>query len=280
MSAPIKIKPFLRWAGGKTWLTKHIHQYLLREFENYFEPFLGGGSIYFFLKNNNLVKGEVTLADVNSGLIECYKTLRDKPELVVNELKKYKNQPSEYYLERSLKYNTDFEEAAKFIFLNRTSFNGIYRENLKGEYNVPYGYKTYKTLFDFDNMMRVSEALQNTKIEISDFGETLNKIGTSDFTFIDPPYTVAHENNGFVKYNQKIFSWNDQIRLKDNISMLHEKGAFYILTNAFHKSLIDLYEEIDNSNKIERYSVVGGNNAKREKYSELIITNLNGQTNF
>ena len=280
MTTDKKIKPFLRWAGGKNWLTKNIDSVLPTHFNNYYEPFLGGGSIFFHLKNQNLIKGQATLSDLNPKLIKCYQTLRDSVDLVIDELKKYSNDSITYYSERDLKYDTDFQEAARFIFLNRTSFNGIYRENLKGIYNVPYGYKNYKLLFDFDNLLRVSESLQNVKIEVSDFGKTILDAEKGDLTFIDPPYTVAHENNGFVKYNQKIFSWEDQVRLKNCILDLEDKGIYYILTNAYHASLIELYTSIGVSKKLERFSVVGGNNAKRDKYHELIITNTNVETNF
>jgi len=274
------IKPFLRWAGGKSWLTKNLSEIVPKNFNNYFEPFLGGGSVFFYLKNSNKIKGEVVLSDLNSNLIQCYSTLRDFPDELISELRKYINEPDVYYLERSKNYDSDCQKAARFIFLNRTSYNGVYRENLKGEYNVPYGFKKYKILFDYDNFLRVSEALQNVQLETLDFGESLSRSNVEDLVFIDPPYTVAHGNNGFVKYNQKIFSWQDQIRLKENVVNLEKAGSFYIVTNAWHKSLIDLYQNVGESSRVERFSLVGGSNAKREKYSEIIITNIHDKANI
>lgn len=270
------VKPFLRWAGGKNWLTKNLEQNLPSNFNNYHEPFLGGGSVFFYLKNRNLLANDSILSDVNSSLIECYIALRDSPEAVINELKQYRNDPETYYAARATKFSNNYEEAAKFIFLNRTSFNGIYRENLKGEYNVPFGFKTYKELFDFENLMLASEALQDTNIQTADFVDCINNCRDNDFIFLDPPYTVAHENNGFVKYNQKIFSWDDQVKLKNSVIELNENGVKYILTNAYHSSLLELYDNVGIGFKLERHSVVGGNKAKREKYNELLITNING----
>lgn len=276
----INAKPFLRWAGGKSWLTKIISQYIPENFNDYYEPFLGGGSVFFYLKTNNYIQNDSFLSDVNPHLISSYKVIRDSPEMLIECLKKFNNDSITYYIEREKKYESPIQEAARFIYLNRTSFNGIYRENLKGKYNVPYGHKVYKSLFDFDNLRNVSESLKKAEFYVSDFSKIMSNSKKGDLVFIDPPYTVAHENNGFVKYNQKIFTWEDQIRLKDCILELEKKGVYYILTNAYHSSLIDLYDSIGFQNKLERFSVVGGINAKREKYHEIIISNVNNQKNI
>lgn len=267
-------KPFLRWAGGKTWLTKQLKEIIPQKFGDYYEPFLGGASVFIHLQNERRIKNKAYLSDANSRLINAYKALRDKPEYLFEHLRKYKNSDEIYYRERGKEYDDHIKEAARFIFLNRTSFNGIYRENLDGVYNVPYGYKNYKVLFDFENMRKVSVFLKNSFLADLDFEKLLKKAKRNDFIFIDPPYTVAHENNGFIKYNQKIFSWEDQVRLRNVVEELKNRGVFYVVTNAYHKSIKDLYKGVSPHMKVERYSVIGGAQAKREKYHEILFTNI------
>ena len=268
-----KIKPFLRWAGGKTWLLKDINQFLPEKIINYYEPFLGGGSIFIHLKNNNLISNRAYISDTNANLINAYTILRDYPEVLINVLKTFENTSDNYYAIREQNYKDPIERAAQFIFLNRTSFNGIYRENLKGVYNVPYGNKSYKELFDFENMQGVSNLLNGTELISCDFFELKPKISKGDFIFLDPPYTVAHQHNGFVKYNQKIFSWEDQIRLKEFVEYIIDKEANFILTNASHESINELYKGIGDHHFLQRASVIGGKVASRNIYEEIIITN-------
>lgn len=268
------IKPLLRWAGGKNWILKYIDQYLPKEFKNYFEPFVGGASIALFLKQNNKLKNKVFLSDSNRQLINFYKTIQKYPDQIISELDKYKNEKEEYYLERDKNYLSDIECAAQFYYLNRTSFNGIYRENLKGEYNVPYGHKKYKILFDKEQIKNVSRLIKGMNFNYGDFSQNYNKLQSKDLIFIDPPYTVAHENNGFIKYNQKIFSWEDQKRLKDFVLYVEKVGAYYVLTNAYHLSIQDLYKNIGRQVILERPSVIGGRNATRTSYKEILITNI------
>ena len=218
----IKCKPFLRWAGGKKWLVKEINNFLPKEkFNNYHEPFIGGGAIFFNLLPDNISY----LNDLNIELIETYQLIKNNVEEVISELKKFKNNEDCYYLVRSKKYRNEAKRAARFIFLNQTSFNGIYRVNLK------------------------------------------------DLVFLDPPYTITHNNNGFFKYNKKLFSEDDQYRLSNMIDIIKEKKAYYILTNAAHHKVKEIFEKGDPMVELKRASLIGGINAKRGKYAELIITN-------
>ncbi len=268
------IKPIIRWAGGKSWLTRSIDEYLPSDFNNYFEPFLGGGAMYFYLKSNNKILGNSYLSDINRNLINAYKQVKSNLEPLIQELDKHVNSKDYYYDIRSTIFNNKIENASKFLYLNRTSFNGIYRENLKGEYNVPYGFKIYKELFDFENLAKASKLLKGTYLSVSDFKPRLNKPSDSDLVFIDPPYTVAHSKNGFIKYNQKIFKWEDQKDLNRTIDTLTKRGVFVILTNAFHESISKLYSSNLNQIEISRSSQVGGIGAKRGEVKEYIFTNF------
>lgn len=268
-----KAKPILRWAGGKTWLLNDIYNYLPEKFNNYYEPFIGGGSVYIHLNSTNRIQNKAFLSDKNCDLINAYNVIKNEPHDLIELLKEFKNEKDFYYYLRGQNFTNNIQQAAQFIFLNRTSFNGIYRVNLKGEYNVPFGFKSYKTLFDFDNLIKLSQGFQNALFSSCDFEDTLEHISKNDLVFLDPPYTVAHENNGFIKYNQKIFAWEDQIRLAAFIEKLKSKKAYYIMTNAVHDNIDNLFQNIGKKQKLKRFSVVGGKGAKREEINEYIFTN-------
>lgn len=268
-------KPFLRWAGGKRWLTNQIEGIIPREFNNYFEPFLGGASIYLYLKKNDLIKRESFLSDANADLINAYNMIADDPKKVIDVLKKYKNEKEEYYILRDLDPNNEIEKAARFIYLNKTSYNGIYRVNRNGKYNVPYGDRKITNLFDFENIENVSKILSNkTRLLSHDFEIIKEKIQASDLIFLDPPYTVAHENNGFVEYNQSIFTWEDQKRLANLLQHINEVGAFFIMTNAKHDSIEELFSPYGEYNILSRQSLIGGKGAKRQNINEYIFKNF------
>ncbi|TDE42223.1 Dam family site-specific DNA-(adenine-N6)-methyltransferase [Flavobacterium rhamnosiphilum] len=263
-------KPFLRWAGGKRWLKKDIDELVnINNYENYHEPFVGGGAILFHLKPTNAF-----ISDANKELIDTYLAIRENPNNVIENLKKFKKDKESYYIIRSQNFENNFQKAAQFIYLNQMSFNGIYRVNANGGYNVPYGNRE-KYDFDYVNILLVSEFLQNITIQHCDFQESLNNVGENDLVFLDPPYTIAHNLNGFVQYNQKIFSLDDQYRLTDAIDQIKEIGANYILTNAAHSKVREIFDkENDTILEISRASVVGGKNSIRGQYSEYLFTNL------
>lgn len=270
------VKPFLRWVGGKRWLINKVDHLIPKEINNYFEPFLGGGAMFIHLIQKNMIKETSFLSDINPDLINSFEMIKKNPERLIMELKRYKNEKEFYYNERKKNHRTEIKRASQFIYLNRTSFNGIYRENLKGEYNVPYGYKKYKELFEFENLKQLSVLFKNSEFSSNDFDKIKNKVKKGDFVFLDPPYTVVHSLNGFIKYNQKLFSWDDQKRLRDLVMYLENENINFILSNAYHHSIDNLYD-ISKSSKmvLERASVVGGKNAKREKYKEILISNIN-----
>ena len=268
--------PFLRWTGSKRWLTKnYIHSFLPRKFNNYHEPFLGGGSVFFFVKQFLLnCERDFFLSDTNQELINAYEQIRDNPEDVIKFLKQFKNTKEDYYNIRKYKPRIKSKKAAKFIYLNRTSFNGIYRVNAQGSYNVPYGHRSNVDFVTEQLLRDVSKLLQGVVFSIHSFEDSLNSINKGDLIFLDPPYTVAHENNGFIEYNQKLFSWDDQVKLKGIIEKIIQKEAFFILTNASHSSIETLYKDIANIAIISRPSIVGGRLKTRGFYNEFIIHNF------
>ena len=270
MNTKDKAKPFLRWAGGKNWLVKHLDKLLPKEgFNDYHEPFLGGASI--FLSMNPTKKAY--LSDLNVDLIETYSSLKEDPESIINALKEFKNTETFYYKIRSQINNDPIKKAARFIFLNQTSFNGIYRVNLKGEYNVPYGHRT-KNFLEAEKLRSISFRLKNAVLKHGDFDISRTKIKKGDLIFLDPPYTVSHNDNGFIKYNQKLFSLDDQKRLSELIDFIKSKDAFYILTNAAHKTIEEIFEKGDTLLKKQRASLIGGTNADRGQKTEYIFTNI------
>lgn len=264
-------QPFLRWAGGKRWLKEYIKQIKPDIYNNYYEPFLGGGAVFF----GGAINNNAILSDVNKELIETYIAIRDEVENVINKLKEFENTKECYYKIRSTKFKTAYSKAARFIYLNKTSFNGIYRVNKNGDYNVPYGYRKNLDFISADCLMQSSIHLQKAKLYCCDFGQTLKKVKRGDFVYLDPPYTVAHENNGFIHYNQKLFSVNDQKRLANWLKTLNEIGAFYILSNAKHEVINEIYKDTGTIISMQRNSLVGGSGAKRILISEYLITNIN-----
>lgn len=267
---PNKINPFLRWAGGKRWFLKHTEEIISgKTFNNYHEPFLGSGAVFFHLAPSNTSY----LSDLNNELIETFIAVRDEVENIIKELKSFKNNQDEYYKIRKAKYKSDYKKAARFIYLNQTSFNGIYRVNLQGIYNVPYGFRNTQ-VFQPENLRSTSNLLQKAIIETKDFENIISYVKRNDLLFLDPPYTITHNNNGFVKYNQKLFSLEDQYRLSSVIDEIKNKKAFYILTNAAHSTIEHIFEKGDKKIKIKRASLIGGQNAIRGKFEEIIFTNI------
>ncbi|WP_119789591.1 DNA adenine methylase [Flavobacterium anhuiense] len=269
------VQPFLRWTGSKRWLLKEgIDNFLPKSINNYHEPFLGGGAMFFHLKSSDKYDiKKFYISDFNKDLINTYSQLRDNADEVINQLKKYKNTSEDYYALRSYKPEDPVEIAAQFIFLNRTSFNGIYRVNSQGIYNVPYGKRPNVDFVTHDLLMSTNNLLKDVSIDCYDFENIYDNLSENDFVFLDPPYSVAHENNGFIMYNQKLFSWDDQIRLRDFAIKLSEKKVNFIITNAYHSSILELYKNIGKMRKISRYSQVGGKVERRGNYNEVIISN-------
>lgn len=263
----IKINPFLKWAGGKRWLAEHADELFPKNFNTYYEPFLGSGAIFF-----KLMPKKAVLADLNKELIATYRMVKSNSDTLEDRLSEYheSHSPETYYRVRSEQPSTDEEIAARFIYLNRTCWNGLYRVNQRGQFNVPIGSKQ-SVILPTDNWERSAKALKNAKLVISDFEKIIDRAQANDLVFADPPYTVKHNNNGFVKYNETIFAWHDQIRLRDALARAKARGAHVFCTNADHQSIWNLYEDAFEITKVSRSSVISGASAFRGKTTELII---------
>lgn len=266
------IYPFVKWAGGKRWLLKSDEIDIFpKTFNKYFEPFLGGGSILFDLK-----PFEAIISDKNDELINAYNAIKDNWHEVAKYLKyHFKHHSKEYYYQiRAYAPRKNTTRAAKFIYLNKTCFNGLYRVNRNGKFNVPIG--TIKELkVDFENLRNMSILLKNYTILVSDFENIINSSEKNDFIFIDPPYTIKHENNGFIQYNEVLFKWEDQERLKKTLIDAHYRGVKFTITNACHNSINELYhEDFFIKKKLTRTSIIAGKNKDRGKYSEYVIKNF------
>lgn len=265
-------EPFLRWAGGKTWLVPHLAAIIGNtEINHYHEPFLGGGAVFFNIEHQR----RAYLSDENEELINAYLCVRDNPEGIVEIIENYENTEENYYLVRDLTLEESIPRAARFIFLNQTSYNGLYRVNQQGRYNVPYGNRILWH-FDAEKIREASQRLRNTNIRSCDFEGNKYVIKQHDLVFLDPPYTVSHNNNGFIKYNRNLFSLDDQHRLSRFIDYVKGKDAYYILTNAAHQTIADVFEKGDHRLELQRASLIGGRNARREPVTEYVFTNLPG----
>lgn len=262
----LSIKPFLKWAGGKRWLIERPEFKIPEYSGKYIEPFVGGGAVFF-----SHAPTQGIISDANSRLIDTYVAIQNDWRAVVTSLEEHQKLHSKdyYYQMRSNKFEELHLRASQFLYLNRACWNGLYRENLRGEFNVPIGTKS-KIILDDDNFEYVSNALQNTKILNEDFSVTISQAAEGDLIFVDPPYTVAHNFNGFIKYNQNIFSWDDQVRLCDCLLNAKQRGARIMLTNASHDSIRDLYSPLSSPVEITRASVIAGSPKNRVKTSELL----------
>lgn len=272
VSEKTEIVPFLKWAGGKRWLTEQSQggvSSLGPIRGTYYEVFLGSGAMFFHLAPKKAV-----LNDINSELINTYKVIKSFPDEVACLLKRYHAQHSKefYYKTRARRPADSVQAAVRFLYLNRTCWNGLYRVNLKGEFNVPIGTKA-NVVMPTDNFTVVAERLRSTSLYSKDFAAILAKAGDGDVVFADPPYTVNHNLNGFLKYNEQLFSWSDQERLHDASLAAIERGARVYISNADHSSIRKLYKEkAFQLQPVERYSSLSGSNAGRKLITELVIS--------
>jgi len=261
-------EPFLKWPGGKRWL---VHQYASlfpSQYRRYLEPFLGGGAVFFHLTPQRAV-----LSDTNSDLVNAYQCLRKHAKVIEKRLSELQQKHSKtlYYRIRATRPADTIEQAVRFLYLNRTCFNGIYRVNLKGDFNVPIGTKDV-VAYPKDYLQGIATSLRHASIRVADFEETIDRAVADDFVFVDPPYTVMHNNNNFLKYNANLFSWTDQLRLVSAVKRAARRGAAIMISNADHQSVRELYSGFGTHHRVNRASVLAADFLHRRKTTELLIT--------
>ena len=262
--------PFLKWAGGKRWLVSKHSEWLRRDAIRYLEPFLGSGAVFFHVKPQRAI-----LSDLNNELIATYRSLRDDPCEVWQHLVAHHRMHSAdyYYIVRKQKPRSPARQAARFIYLNRTCFNGLYRVNLQGVFNVPKGTKD-KVVLPSDDFDKLSEILQSVTFESCDFADTIENANEDDFLYVDPPYTVRHNNNNFLKYNEHIFSWSDQKRLAGHLKLAAMRGASVLISNADHPCIHELYNDpLWQKLTVGRFSRLASSTKHRKGTTEVVISN-------
>jgi DNA adenine methylase len=264
----MSITPFLKWAGGKRWLVANYPKVFPTKVNRYFEPFLGSGAVFFHIEPK-----ESVLGDVNKDLIATYKAIKKDHKSVFIELKKHQTNHSDsyYYHVRASRPRNIYRKAARFIYLNRTCWNGLYRVNKSGAFNVPVGTRS-TVIFSHDDFEKVANALQSAKLRASRFEQIIAKAELGDLLFVDPPYTVMHNNNNFVKYNEELFGWKDQIKLHKCLCAAKKRGVQIILTNANHHSVKILYRNFGRKNILTRLSLIAAEAEDRKASQELLIT--------
>ena len=266
-----QITSFIRWAGGKSWLVPFVEELIDGlEFNNYHEPFMGGASVFFAIDTPN----KSYLSDVNPELVGAFCAVRDNPQRIIDYLKEYKTDSHSYYAVRDSEPSGKYQKAARFLYLNTYSFNGLYRVNRQGKYNVPYGQRG-NTAIDYERILEASKKLQGVEVTCQDFDASKSVIKKGDLVFLDPPYTVSKEANAmFIEYNQKLFSLDDQYRLAELIDFIIAQGAYFILTNAMHDKIMEIFKDKGRVIARERNSLIGGKKAYRGKVQEYIFTNI------
>ena len=292
-----KARPFLKWAGGKTQLLPTIDSFLPESFGReqnvtYIEPFVGGGAMLFFMlqKYPNIKKAIIN--DINPHLIKTYTIVRDNPYSLIDTLNELQEKfrtsgdfeaQKEFFLDIRSRFNqnihTDIEEAAYMIFLNRTCFNGLYRENSKGGFNVPFGKYSNPTICDEALLIADSELLQKVEILNGDFSNTSAYVDGYTFFYFDPPYRPLDATSSFNSYVKETFDDNEQIRLKEFYSALSEEGCFELLSNSDCKGRNEadvFFDELYQGFYIERVYAkrsINANASKRGTLTELLIRN-------
>lgn len=265
--------PFLKWAGGKSQLLSTFKDFYPKNFNRYFEPFLGGGAVFFNLAA--LTPGlKSFISDCNPDLINCYKMLRDEPDAVIEALRKHRNDKHHFYKIRE-QDGSDLdsaERAARMIFLNKTCFNGLYRVNRKGQFNVPFGKYKNPKIVDQQNIMAVSKVLANADISCQPFEKVVAKARQGDFVYLDPPYHPLSTTSSFTGYTSVSFNFADQERLATVFKTLTQRGCYVMLSNSDIEPIRELYSDYRTETVLANRAI-NCNAERRGRINELLILN-------
>ncbi|MBG1257956.1 DNA adenine methylase [Nostoc commune] len=266
-------RPFLKWAGGKSRLIQQYVPYFPKSYKNYYEPFLGGGAVFFYLQPTAAI-----LTDINAELINTYCCVRDHVEELISILKEHKirHDKDYYYSVRNNSGGTDLEQAARLIYLNKTCFNGLYRVNSQGKFNVPLGRYDNPNICSEVLLKAASEALSHAEIQQADFTKVLNHATSSDdFVFFDPPYHPISDTSYFTAYSQNCFSKKDQEVLRDTCAELASRGVKVMVCNSDSEFIKKIYTDINfETYKIQASRSINSNIKNRGMIYELLITSF------
>lgn len=267
VKSEIDVRPFLRWAGSKRRLLGHLTPFIPEQFNKYYEPFLGGGSMFF-----HLAPKSAEISDASLPLIETYRAVSESPNEILKFLRGLKPNKTTFNLLRKYAPRSRVGAGGQFIFLNKSCWNGLYRVNSKGVFNVPFGWPRSDNLVDEENFKLCAKQLRRRGVSIKhqDFEEIEDRVIAGDFVFLDPPYVTSHNFNGFVDWNERIFSWKDQIRLCKMATRLVKKKANVLVTNAAHSDLRELYKGF-NQAEFARSTTLASDTTRRGTTSEAIF---------
>ncbi|MBU3896612.1 MAG: DNA adenine methylase [Nanoarchaeota archaeon] len=269
------IPTFVKWAGGKRQLLEQFKKFFPKEAERYFEPFVGGGAVALYIIQKNNLK-EVYLSDVNEELINCYNIIKNNVEELILKLKQHKeNHNKEYYYairELNPSILSDVERASRFIYLNKTCFNGLYRVNSKGKFNVPMGNYKNPSITKDNDLRCLSKLLKNVKILLMPFDKVLDYARRRDFIYFDPPYFPLKKGKSFTTYTKDNFLEKEQIRLAEVFRELDKRGCKVMLSNSNTKFIKNLYKDY-NIHTVKANRMINCDATKRGPISEVVVTN-------
>jgi DNA adenine methylase len=278
-SSPSAIaRPFLKWVGGKGQLLKQYRAYFPQQFDTYYEPFLGGGAVFFFLSGHpSIPLHRAHLTDINPELVNVYQCVQQQVDAVIARLSDHRrcHSPDYYYQVRRTEATSPIERAARLIYLNKTCFNGLYRENSKGQFNVPMGRYKNPSIFDPAVLHAASQALQRATIARHSFDHVLELAQSPrDFVYFDPPYYPISATSNFTGYTRRSFGEAEHLRLFETFQILAERGVQVMLSNSDCPFVRDLYSQCDRAqlHTISAARLVNCNAQRRGKITELLIT--------
>ncbi|MDG7926859.1 DNA adenine methylase [Streptococcus pneumoniae] len=273
----VTLQPFTKWTGGKRQLLPVIRELMPKTYNRYFEPFVGGGALFF-----DLAPKDAVINDFNAELINCYQQIKDNPQELIETLKVHQEYNSkEYYLDlrsadrdERIDMMSEVQRAARILYMLRVNFNGLYRVNSKNQFNVPYGRYKNPKIVDEELISAISVYINNNQLEIKvgDFEKAIVDVRTGDFVYFDPPYIPLSETSAFTSYTHEGFSFADQVRLRDAFKRLSDTGAYVMLSNSSSALVEELYKDF-NIHYVEATRTNGAKSSSRGKISEIIVTN-------